>query len=201
VSNRARQLAHLEPGMGRRPVIVAPYDAELFGHWWYEGPDWLEFVLRRSAAGQDVFETVTLSECLDEDEVNQLVEPCASSWGWKGYHEIWLEESNDWIYPRLHAAADRMCEMVDGAGAPGALERRALNQAARELMLAQSSDWAFIMKTGTAAEYAVKRTAGHLDRFTALCDEVGDGRIDEARLADLESRDNIFPEMDYRVYA
>ena len=201
VLSREKQLEHLAPGMGRRPIIVAPYDAELFGHWWYEGPDWLELLFRKTASEQNVFETVTLAEHLAENAVNQRVQPCASSWGWKGYHEIWLEGSNDWIYRRLHAAVDEMRRLAAGPEAPDGLERRALNQAARELLLAQSSDWAFIMKTGTAVEYAIKRTRDHLERFDRLAHELRSRSIDEARLSDLETRDNIFPEIDYRVYA
>jgi len=201
LANRVQRVAELEPGMGRRPVIVAPYDAELFGHWWYEGPDWLEFLLRKVARDQSVIETVTPAAYLAENPVSQRAEPCASSWGWKGYHEIWLEGGNDWVYRHLHAAADRMCEVAESFSAPTALQRRALNQAARELLLAQSSDWAFIMKTGTAVEYAVRRTEAHIRRFARLYEELDAGAIDEAWLRDLEQRDNLFPEMDYRVYA
>ena len=199
--NRARQIEHLEPGMGRKPVIVAPYDAELFGHWWYEGPDWLEFLFRKIALNETVFETTTLGEYLEQYPVNQLVHPCASSWGWKGYHEAWLEGNNDWIYRHVHAAAERMCELAGTFGRPSELERRALNQAARELLLAQSSDWAFIMKTRTAVDYAVKRTKDHIRRFTRLYQELKDHSIDEERLSELERRDNIFRDIDYTVYA
>jgi len=80
------------------------------------------------------------------------------------------------------------------------LQRRALNQAARELLLAQSSDWAFIMKTGTMVDYAVRRTKEHVLRFLRLHDQVRGGNIDEAWLSQVESRDNLFPEIDYRVY-
>jgi len=79
--------------------------------------------------------------------------------------------------------------------------RRALNQAARELLLAQSSDWSFIMKTGSHVEYAVKRTQDHILRFTRLYDDIKAGAVDEAWLADHEYKDNIFPDIDYRVYA
>ena len=85
--------------------------------------------------------------------------------------------------------------------ADGLIARRALNQAARELLLAQSSDWAFIMKTGTMVDYAVRRTKEHLLRFTRLHDQIRAGRVDEAWLAHIETTDNIFPEVDYRVYA
>ena len=81
------------------------------------------------------------------------------------------------------------------------LEQRALNQAARELLLAQASDWAFIMYAETMVEYAVKRTKDHLLRFTLLYKTIRKGNIDETWLADIESKDNIFPDIDYRVYA
>jgi 1,4-alpha-glucan branching enzyme len=127
--------------------------------------------------------------------------PSLSSWGYKGYGEVWLEGSNDWIYRHLHKAADRMVELAQRfPHADGGL-RRALNQAARELLLAQSSDWAFIMKTGSHVEYAVRRTKEHILRFTRLYDDILGNRIDEGWLGDIEYRDNIFPEIDYRVYA
>ena len=77
---------------------------------------------------------------------------------------------------------------------------RALNQAARELMLLQSSDWAFIMKTGTTVEYAHKRTKDHVFRFSKLYEDIRSGSINENWLREVERRDNIFPEMDYRIY-
>jgi len=200
VASRAAQIEYLEPGMGRKPIVVAPYDAELFGHWWYEGPHWLESVLRNIAAEQTAFRTATPWDYLTEFPVNQEVTPCASSWGWKGYHEVWLEGSNDWIYRHLHIAAQRMGELAERFGMPTPVERRALNQAARELLLAQSSDWAFIMKSGTAVEYAVKRTAQSLQNFLRLYTDIIRGDIDAAWLAELERRDNIFPSIDYRVY-
>jgi len=200
VRSRVEQIAELAPGMGRKPVIVAPYDAELFGHWWYEGPDWIEFLFREIAANDSVGMT-TPGEYLDEYPVNQQVQPCTSSWGWKGYHEVWLAGGNDWIYRRLHRAAGQMGELARSFGVANRLEGRALNQAARELLLAQSSDWAFIMKTDTAVQYAIERTRAHLGRFARLADDLKSGRIDDAWLTDIEQRDNIFPDVDYRVYA
>jgi 1,4-alpha-glucan branching enzyme len=78
--------------------------------------------------------------------------------------------------------------------------RRALDQAARELLLAQSSDWAFIMRTGTMVEYAVRRTRSHLRRFRRLYEDIKNTSIDEALLGKLEYLDNIFQDLDYRVY-
>ena len=93
-----------------------------------------------------------------------------------------------------------MTELANAYKDAAGLQRRALNQALRELLLAQSSDWAFIMKTGTVVQYAVKRTKDHILRFTRLYDDIKADRIDEAWLADIEWKDNIFPEIDYRVH-
>lgn len=185
----------------RPPLITAPYDAELFGHWWFEGPAWLDFFLRKIAFDQRTIELVTPSEYLARHRSIQAATPSGSSWGYKGHAEFWLNESNDWIYRHLHRAEERMAALARSrAGAVG-LERRALDQAARELLLAQGSDWAFIMKTGSHRDYAIRRTQDHLLRFSRLADMAAAGRIDAGRLAEIEYADNIFPDIDYRVYA
>jgi len=144
----------------------------------------------------------TPSEYLQRHRRNQVSTPSMSSWGWKGYSEVWLEGSNDWIYRHLYQAATRMVELAQAhRDTDNELVRRALNQAARELLLAQSSDWAFIMKGGTVVEYAVKRTKEHVLRFTKLYRQIRANQIDEWSLADLESKDNLFPDIDFRWYA
>jgi 1,4-alpha-glucan branching enzyme len=200
--NREQQCEFLHGFMGRKPIVVAPYDAELFGHWWYEGPDWIEFLFRKVYFDQSNISCITPLEYLRLHPRNQVATPSMSSWGYKGYNEVWLEGSNDWIYPHLYQAGKRMVEVAQQhSGGTDDLTRRALNQAARELMLAQSSDWAFIMKGGTVVDYAVKRTREHLLRFTRLYRQIKMGRIDEWSLADVESKDNLFPDIDYRSYA
>ncbi|MCL6448494.1 MAG: DUF1957 domain-containing protein [Armatimonadetes bacterium] len=199
--NRELQTRYLNTLMDRPPVIVAPYDAELFGHWWYEGPQWLEYLIRKIRYDQDTIELITPGDYLERFPCNQVARPCTSSWGNKGYHEVWLCRANDWIYRHLHLAAARMIELADTHPYAGGLLNRALNQAARELMLAQSSDWAFIMNTGTMVQYAVNRTKTHLLNFLRLYDEIKSHRIDEGWLRWLEEKNNLFPEMDYRVYS
>ena len=200
--NRVKQIEWLAGIVrDRKPVVVAPYDAELYGHWWFEGPDWLNFLFRKMAFDQDTVRPITPPEYLAEYPRNQVAAPSASSWGYKGYAEFWLNSTNDWVYRHLHKAADRMVELAQRYRNADGLLRRALNQAARELLLAQSSDWAFIMKTGSHVEYAVKRTQDHLLRFTRLYDDIKGNRIDEGWLGDMEYADNIFPDIDYSVYA
>jgi 1,4-alpha-glucan branching enzyme len=174
--------------------------AELFGHWWFEGPQWLDFLIRKLYFDQDTIRMITPSEYLAENPRNQVIVPSMSSWGWKGYSEVWLQGSNDWIYRHLHEASNRMTEMAKRFPNSQGILRRALNQLLRELLLAQSSDWAFIMATGTHTDYAVRRTKEHLLRFMRLYEEIKSDSIDERWLSDIEYKDNIFPEIDYRVH-
>jgi 1,4-alpha-glucan branching enzyme len=199
--NRERQIEYLASIMDRKPVIVAPYDAELFGHWWYEGPDWLNYLIRKIAFDQNTVTLATASDYLTQNPRNQICSPSFSSWGYKGYSEVWLEGSNDWLYRHIHKMEERMVAAAQQfPGAAGAV-RRALNQMARELLLAQSSDWAFIMKTGTMVQYAVRRSKEHIANFNRLYDEVQKEQIDENFLSLVESHNNIFPNINYRVYA
>jgi 1,4-alpha-glucan branching enzyme len=201
VFNRERQIEYLAGTMGRPPIVVSPYDAELLGHWWYEGPWWLDYLMRKAVCDQQVFRVTHLAEYLKENTTQQTSNPAQSSWGDRGFHEFWLNSTNEWIYPHLHKAAERMIGLVaDHPQAEGIL-RRALNQAARELLLAQSSDWAFIMRTGTMVQYAVRRTQSHLRRFLRLFEAIRGGTIDEPWLARVEYLDNIFPALDYHVYS
>jgi len=201
LDNRRRQVEHLASVQKRPPIVVSPYDAELYGHWWFEGPQFLDHLFRKMHFDQDVVKPVTPSEYLRMFPELEVCQPPMCTWGADGYAEVWLNASNDWIYPHLDMAAERMVELARRFEHPSPLEWRALNQAARELLLAQSSDWAFIMKTNTTVEYAKKRTRDHIARFDYLyrC-LTGQAMLEEPILGEFESRDNIFPEIDYRVY-
>jgi len=137
--NREKQAEYLARGMDRRPVIVAPYDAELFGHWWYEGPLWLHHLIRKIAREQETIRLITLSEYLEEFPVNQVSVPCPSSWGHEGFSDVWLCGRNDWIYPHLHWAATKMERLSREPPRGHELMERALKQATRELMLAREA--------------------------------------------------------------
>jgi 1,4-alpha-glucan branching enzyme len=190
--------------VGFEPIVVAPFDAELFGHWWFEGPIFLEQFIRYAAIERD-FGLTTPSEYLAAHPTQQIVEPAPSTWGENGYLAMWLDPSNAWIYPQLNAAAVRMLEVAGRYTAGGSnisgTRDRVLKQLARELLLAQSSDWAFLMKSGTAREYATQRTIDHLARFSRLHDQFVTNNLDEEFLRDCEWRDNIFPNVNWRYYA
>lgn len=199
--NRVQQIEHLRGLMGQAPIVVSPYDAELYGHWWFEGPQWLEFLFRKIYHDQAIFKSITPLDFLEKNPLNQVITPTMSSWGYKGYSEVWLNSSNDWIYRHLHKASERMILSASQNPSADGVRRRALNQMARELLLAQSSDWAFIMKTGTHTQYAESRTKDHLNHFERLWQGLCKNSIDIQDLERIESRDNLFPDMDYRVYS
>ncbi len=198
--NREKQVEYLNSRLGIKPIILAPYDAELFGHWWFEGPDFLNYFFRKSCYDQKVFRTMTLSEYLRQYPTQQIVNPARSSWGNKGYYEVWVEGSNSWIYPHLHMAEKRMNELANHYYGHNDIENRAIRQAARELLLAQSSDWAFIMKTGTAVGYAHKRFSDHILRFTRIYNEVKSHSVNLEWLSSVEDRDNIFPDINVEYF-
>jgi 1,4-alpha-glucan branching enzyme len=198
--NRERQVEHLAAALGRPPIIVSPYDAELYGHWWFEGPDFLDAYIRKATFDQQTFRLVSPIDYLGEMPEQQISTPPMCSWGAQGYAAVWLDPVNDWIYRHLHKAAEQMVGLAKDFPAAEGLQKRALDQAARELLLAQSSDWAFIMKTGTMVEYAARRTREHVAGFARLHGELRAGRVDEGHLAYLEGRHNIFPALDYKVY-
>jgi len=201
VQSRRRRAAALADHLGRAPVVLAAYDAELFGHWWYEGPWWLDAVGRLLGAEGSACDMTHPVDYLRHHPTQQVAAPAESSWGDRGYHEFWCAEPNAWIYPELHRAAARMTDLARRFDRADGVLRRALNQAARELLLAQSSDWAFIMKTGTVVEYAQRRTRDHLHRFDRLWQMCRTNAIDEPWLAETEARDNLFPNLSYSVYA
>jgi len=202
LDSRVKQFEHLGGVLPVEPVVISPFDAELFGHWWFEGPEFLNLFLRKAAFDQQAFRLATPSDYLKLHPTQQLVAPSSSSWGNKGYWEVWLDQCNSWIYPHLHAAARRMtdCARLFAVNPTPGVER-ILRQMARELLLAQASDWAFLMKTGTAREYATQRTKDHLLRFTRLHDRLVAGEDDEEFVEFCEARDNLFPEVQWRYYA
>jgi 1,4-alpha-glucan branching enzyme len=199
--SRTKQIEHLIQMTNIEPIVLSPFDAELFGHWWYEGPRFLNLFLRKAVYDQKVFQLTTPGAYLESHDTLQIVAPSPSSWGHKGFWEVWLDDSNSWIYPHLHAAARRMTESARAVQKkPATWKERVLRQMARELLLAQSSDWAFLMKTGTARDYATKRTRDHILRFTRLYDQLRGGVIDEEFLRNCEWRDNLFPELNWKYY-
>ena len=232
LNSRTNQIENASKYMDKPPIVLCPYDAELYGHWWYEGPYWLYILFKKIYYDECNFELITPSEYIDKYPLIQQCTPCRSSWGANGYSEVWLNPSNDYAHKHLHQAGDRMCELAYNFRNVKSdldkleyeiselkkqkksvtkitstkrykdlkLQLRALNQAARELLLLQSSDWLFIITNNTMVDYAHRRIKDHTGRFTRLYNELNSGKIDRKFLEEIELKDAIFPDIDYRIY-
>jgi 1,4-alpha-glucan branching enzyme len=219
LTGRMDQIRKLTEIMDNPPLVLSPYDAELFGHWWYEGVEFLNFFVRKAFFDQKVFRFITPGQFLRQHPTHQVAKPAAGSWGEGGYWGVWLNEQNEWIYPHLRVAQERMTELVRRFSGPVShgqatkpretlpqpllperLRERALRQAGRELLLAQASDWPFILRTGTSPGYARKRVTEHLIRFSKIYEQLLSAQLNEDWLAQIESQDNIFPDLDFRYF-
>jgi 1,4-alpha-glucan branching enzyme len=190
---------------GAAPVVVSPYDAELFGHWWFEGPTWLEAVARRMAANG--VRATTLAEVIDRGIPAEATTLQEGSWGEGGDHRVWLNRETEWTWDRVYDVEQDLAEHVrriaDGAGPD--LYRRVVTQACREALLLEASDWQFLITTFSARDYAERRFAEHYTEFKRLL-EMADklrqtGTLapeDEEALRRLERDDFPFPDLDPR---
>ena len=199
--SRQKQISDIAKLTKNPPIILCPYDAELYGHWWYEGPNWLYTLFKKIHYDKCDFDLITPGEYIDKFPCMQISTPCRSSWGANGYNEVWLNRSNDYIHRHLHTAGDRMVELANMfADESDSIKIRALNQAARELLLAQSSDWLFIITNGTMVDYAKKRIKDHIGRFTRLYESLKNNNLDTAFIENIEEKDCIFPDINYKIY-
>ena len=184
---------------GRFGLIASNYDTELFGHWWFEGIKWMREALRILSQSETV-ELTTASDYLEKHPPEDVLALPEGSWGTGGGHWTWDNYDTRWMWEPIHEAELRMEKLV--AQHPDAQGDLAdvLNQAARELLLMQSSDWPFLVTTGQAREYAILRFNEHLERFDRLADIAEAGQADPALVAELYERDKLFPNIDYRWF-
>jgi 1,4-alpha-glucan branching enzyme len=196
---QAEKISHHE----KQPaVIVSPYDAELFGHWWYEGPKFIEFLFKKMHFDQSVIAPAHPMQVIGYLPRIQSVEMEMSSWGENGYADVWLNPTNDWVYRHIMECCIRMeAASHSHKNTQDSKIRRVINQMGRELLLLQSSDWPFIMKTGTVVNYAVKRVKIHTNLFLELDKMLSDGNgINEERLAEIEKEHPIFPDIHFEDF-
>jgi 1,4-alpha-glucan branching enzyme len=194
VAERAASL-HARAGQRPSPIVVAPYDAELFGHWWFEGPWFLEHALRaldRSRLAGEIA-PITLGGYLAVEPRLVVAEPAASSWGEGGFGEAWLGRALDpsrsgdmspaHLVRHVRHAEETVSRAVRARRSADGLAGRALDQAIRELLLLEASDWGFMIRRGDMAEYATARVRAHASRVDRLCRLAGRGWIgaNEAR--------------------
>jgi 1,4-alpha-glucan branching enzyme len=185
---------------GEYGLIASNYDTELFGHWWFEGVIWLGKVLRHLAQNPDV-ELVTASGFVEEHPPQRVLHLPESSWGAGGNHFTWDNGETSWMWKPIREAEARMEAYADKYSKPSENEKLVLNQAARELLLLESSDWPFLVTTGQAREYSIQRFSQHLERFVQLSDSLDANRPDVGLAHKYYELDKVFPDIDYRWFA
>jgi 1,4-alpha-glucan branching enzyme len=197
-------LAHYRGQAERIGTLVAMYDTELFGHWWWEGPEFL-YELAKQLHKDGEIEMVSGGDVLDRDPARHLIHLPEGSWGEGGYHHIWLNADNAWTWRRLYPMERTLRRQVRDL-VPGPAER-VVRQAARELLLAEASDWQFLISTQAARDYSEIRFADHADRFdrlSKLADSVHAGAEltpDDAEfLAECEQKDAAFPQLSLQYW-
>lgn len=196
--NIRRRTRNVEDLLDMDPFYTVSFDAELFGHWWFEGIQWLENVIRLVACADDMV-LMTPSEFIKERPLVQTLRPAASSWGTGGSSEVWVDNStNAWIYKHTFKAIERMTELAVRFPQQKSLKQRFLNQAARETLLLMASDWPFIIHNGTT-EYARKRLESHIQNLNLVYDNMCKNAVNTEWLVKAEKRDNIFPKLDYNI--
>lgn len=187
-------------------IVVSPYDAELFGHWWFEGPQWI-YETYRQLKSQSSVKPVTLSEYVELSHPSEAVVLPEGSWGEGGHHWIWLNQDNVWTWKLIYTAEKKMVELAARVPEDDGLAARIANQMGRELLLVESSDWQFLISTWTARDYAEARINLHYENFLKLA-EILEKKLpkhellkeDVAFLEECEKHDGIFPEIDFRLW-
>ena len=191
------------------PVLCALFDAELFGHWWFEGPMWLEAVCRNLHEHDSGIATITCSDYLDRYPRAGFIAMPEGSWGAEGGNEVWLNPETSWTYTHIYPAETYTREVCTSqTWRDSEIGMRIVQQLCRELLLLESSDWQFLITTGAARDYAESRFLTHNDQFLELKGIwkafEQDGVLNQhmsTRLAEIEQRDNIFPGLDPCLWA
>jgi 1,4-alpha-glucan branching enzyme len=189
-------------------LIVSPYDCELFGHWWHEGPIWIDRLFRRLNLEREI-QYLSLSEVLDRHgSTFSSIRMGPSTWGLNADFTVWQNAEHGWIWPYINTCAREMEQVLvflDGQGrSADDRGRRILRQMARELLLMQGSDWPFLLFTTQAKEYANQRFHRHHQRFQKLfwaSKDLSDlTRMKDQELRDMEDVDSIWPDIDYDLF-
>lgn len=206
VNSRGAQLSSLESQGIENPIVICAFDASLFGHWWFEGVEFLNRVFRR-ASGRKDFEFTTPGEY--DAVATQLIEamPVSSSWGEGGYFETWMNDNNNWINSELYERGSKLTRMVethketrDGMSEERCRHReRCLRQLSRDLIMAQASDWSFLLNNQASRAFAESTVRNYLAAFDTvwkICTSFGD----TSPLDELEKRYPIFSDVQWNAF-
>jgi 1,4-alpha-glucan branching enzyme len=186
------------------PILTSPFDAELFGHWWFEGPLWLEAVARELHANPDGPQLITCADYLKQYPPTASITMHEGSWGAEGNNQVWMNNETAWTYTHLYPAELSLREICSSTVWQSSdLATRIVKQLCRELLLLESSDWQFLITTGAARDYAELRFLTHNEQFTELrtiyesFEQAGAlNDHQQARLNDIEQRDSVFPDIE-----
>jgi len=201
ITNTIARLEEAGKHMNEAPLSLYANNLDFFGSQWHEGFQFIETLFRLANGYNDV-KFICPSEYIFKQDFSkiQVVSPEFSSSGINGYAEMWLDVSNDWIYPHLTRSMERMTELAERFPDDTGLKERALNQAAREILLAQSSDWPSLLFRQDSTEYAADHVQNALRNFTTIYEALGSNYISTEWLTNLERKHNIFPNINYRVF-
>jgi len=188
---------------GRKGVVVAPFDAELFGHWWFEGPQFLRDVIF-TLANDPELTLRTAEEALYHHSPDKVMRLPEGSWGESGNHSVWINEQNNWYWEMEYRAEGRLLKLLhELPWKTNAKVKELLIKCARQLLLLQASDWAFVIHSHGAVDYGIQRISGHatrFDRLTLLAEKTAKGiELDATELvqiAEADAHDNIFMDLD-----
>ncbi|ARK29379.1 1,4-alpha-glucan branching protein domain-containing protein [Halalkalibacter krulwichiae] len=179
-------------------LMVTPFDAELFGHWWFEGPEWIGQVLKK---GENQVNFITPESYIDRHYQDfDTAHVSFSTWGRDGYGHVWVNEKNQYLYRHHHRMETDLASLVALISKPTEIEKRALQQLVREWMLAVSSDWAFIIDGQSAVQYAEERFSTHLSRFDAIKEKLILGSLETDWLTVIEQGFPFLQEIDERIF-
>jgi len=199
--NTTARLEEASKHMEEPPLSVYANNAGFFGNLWHEGFQFIETLFRTAHEYKDLKFICPSEYIFKQNSSNiQIVSPEFSSSGINGYAETWLDVSNDWIYRHLTRSMERMTELAERFPDDTGLKERALNQAAREILLAQSSDWPALLFKQDSTEYAANQAESSLRNFTTIYEALGSNYISTEWLTTLERKHNIFPNINYRVF-
>jgi 1,4-alpha-glucan branching enzyme len=187
---------HFYDAFKKKPVLVAIIDTEHFGHWWHEGPLWLDLVTRKFAFDQKIVKLISARDYLTMFPTNQVLTPSVSSWGYQGYHEKWLMGSNHWIYQRGYEAIERLKELIMMNLTCKRKFEAFIDQYIRELLLLQASDWAYLINSENFAEFAENTVKKHIHNMTCIYQQVSKKNpLDSKGLNSIQTTNNIFSGM------
>lgn len=180
---------------GKEPIFNILSEADLFGQWWYEGIDFLELFFRKINNNSHL-QVITPSRYLVKYEAEPSLTPIHSSWGKNGFSEPWLNHDNDWICRLNHDMVDKLEDLLKRYYDTNSFQqKKMILQAVKEVLLAQASDWPFMIWKGHYVSYATSRVKEHYEHFDKICNYLTNSKYDVSSFIEMEKKYNLMPEL------